>query len=86
MSFLATKKASPQSAMVWPTYTGLQLADILELHAHTADVGHDEAGGEIFLLRQFPVASGLFSGTTTGKGGKGGGWGLQLTGWTTAPI
>ncbi len=85
MSFLAAKKASPQSAMVWPTYTGLQL----QTSANSMPVpllwGMTKAAVNIFFYANFQAHPVFTPQQQTGKGGSGkGGGGVtwQLTGWT----
>jgi hypothetical protein len=82
MSFLATKKASPQSAMVWPTYTGLQLQTSSNSMPIPLMWGMTKLAVNIFFYANFQSHPVYSPEQRTGKGGKGGGWGLQLTGWT----
>ncbi len=80
MSFLAAKKASPQSAAIWPSYTGLQL----QTSANTLPIplvwGMTKVAPNIIFYANFEAHPLLEAQQQGGKGGKGGG-GVQIVGW-----
>ncbi len=83
MSFLSAKKASPQSAAIWPAYTGLQL----QTAANTLPVplvwGMSKLAVNIFFYANFQATPVFTPQQSTGKGfGGGGGVTWSLSGWT----
>ncbi len=88
MSFLATKKASPNSAMIWPSYTGLQLQTATNVLPIPVLWGMNKLAVNIIYYANFR-ANPVYSPTpVTGKGGvlsgtKGGqGYTWSVSGWT----
>jgi hypothetical protein len=84
MSFLAAKKASPQSAMIWPSYTGLQLQTSANAMPIPLMWGMTKLAVNIIFYENFQAHPVFTPQQQTGKGGgKGaGGVGWQLSGWT----
>lgn len=85
MSFLAAKKASPQSAAIWPTYTGLQLQTAANVLPIPLLWGMNKAAPNIIFYSSFRAIPLLEAQQQGGKGGgalKGGhGGGVQIVGW-----
>jgi hypothetical protein len=84
MSFLASKKASPQSAAIWPAYTGLQLQTATNVLPIPLLWGLTKAAPNIIFYSSFRAVPLLEAQQQGGKGGalKGGGGGLQVVGWS----
>jgi hypothetical protein len=84
MSFLASKKASPQSATIWPTYTGLRLQTSANSMPIPLMWGMTKLAVNIFFYANFQAHPVFTPQQQTGKGGgKGaGGVTMQLSGWT----
>jgi hypothetical protein len=88
MSFLVAKKSSPNSAMVWPSYTGLQLQTATNVLPIPLLWGMSKLAVNIIYYANFR-ANPVYSPTPmTGKGGalsgsKGGqGYIWSVSGWT----
>lgn len=83
MSFLAAKKASPHSAAIWPTYTGLQLQTAANVLPIPLLWGLNKAAPNIVFYSNFQAHPLLEAQQQGGKGGalKGGGGGPQIVGW-----
>jgi len=84
MSFLSAKRASPQSAAIWPSYTGLQLQTSTNALPIPLLWGLNKAAPNIFFYSNFRAIPLLEAQPQGGKGGglKGGGGGFQIVGWT----
>jgi len=88
MSFLVAKKSSPNSAMIWPSYTGLQLQTATNVLPIPLLWGMNKLAVNIIYYANFR-ANPVYSPTpVTGKGGalsgsKGGqGYTWSVSGWT----
>jgi hypothetical protein len=88
MSFLVAKKSSPNSAMIWPSYTGLQLQTATNVLPIPLLWGMNKLAVNIIYYANFR-ANPVYSPTpVTGKGGVlsgskgGGGYTWSISGWT----
>ncbi|HXY56976.1 MAG TPA: phage tail protein [Methylocystis sp.] len=88
MSFLSAKKASPQSAAIWPSYTGLQLQTAANVLPIPLLWGMNKVAPNIIFYGGFhAVPQFSYTPSSGGKGGVfggGGGGSWQLSGWTYA--
>jgi len=88
MSFLAAKKASPQSAMIWPSYTGLQLQTATNVLPIPLLWGMNKLAVNIVYYANFRAIPQFSPTPRGGKGGVlgggkgGGGFAWSVSGWT----
>ena len=86
MSFLASKKASPQTAAIWPAYTGLQLQTATNTLPIPLVWGMSKLAVNVFFYANFQAVPVYTPQQSAGKGsifGGGGGGGVtwSLSGW-----
>ncbi len=86
MSFLAAKKASPQTAAIWPAYTGLQLQTATNTLPIPLVWGMSKLAENVFFYANFRAVPVYTPQQSAGKGsifGGGGGGGVtwSLSGW-----
>jgi hypothetical protein len=85
MSFLAAKKASPQTAAIWPAYTGLQLQTATNTLPIPLVWGMSKLAVNVFFYANFRAVPVYTPQQSAGKGsifgGGGGGVTWSLSGW-----